>query len=69
MELEGSVLWSLKPATCPYPELHESSPDLHILFIEDPFIMLPSHVRRGLPGGLFCLGFPIRIVYETFLIL
>ena len=33
MEPEGSLLYSQKPATCPYPETDQSSPCLHFIII------------------------------------
>jgi len=37
METEGSLQRSQEPATCPYPELDQSSPWPHIPLPEDLF--------------------------------
>ena len=52
MEPETSSPYPQGPATCPYPEPTPSSP-------HDP-LQLPvsSHLRLGLPNGLFPSGFP-----------
>jgi len=41
MEPEGSLPYSQKPATCPYPEPDQSSPGLSIQLLEDPFQYYP----------------------------
>jgi len=52
MEPEGSPLHSQQLATCPYPELAQSSPCLHI-----------PHLCLGLPRGLFTSAFPTKTLY------
>jgi hypothetical protein len=48
MEPEGSLPYSNKPATGPYPKPAEfSSPH------RSSILMLSSHLRLGLPSGLF----------------
>jgi hypothetical protein len=37
MEIQGSLPYSQEPATGPHPEPYKSSPQLPILFLEDPF--------------------------------
>jgi hypothetical protein len=51
MEPEGSLLHLQVPATCLYPELAQSSPY--------------SHLRLGLPSGLFLTGFPNKTLYKS----
>jgi hypothetical protein len=41
MKPEGSLPCSQQPATGPYPELDESSPHTHTLFLLDPFKYYP----------------------------
>ena len=55
MQTEGSLPQSQVPATCPYPVPARSSPHPHILLPEDL-----SHLRLGLPSGLFPSGFPTK---------
>ena len=53
------------PATCPYPEPDQSSPchPTSWRFI----LILSSHLRFGLPSGLFPSGFPIKTLYTPLL--
>jgi hypothetical protein len=37
MKHEGSLPYPQQPANDPYPELHESSSQISILFPQDPF--------------------------------
>ena len=47
-------------ATCPYPEPHQSSPCFLIPLPADPFLIFYSHLRLGLPSGLFPPGLPTK---------
>ena len=51
MEIEGSLLHLQKPAMCPYPELHQSSPCLLSHFLK--ILILSSRLCLSLPRGLF----------------
>jgi len=50
MEHKGSLLYSQKPATGPYPEPDRFNP--HFLSYFFHIAILPSHWLRGLPSGL-----------------
>ena len=39
------------PATCPYSTPDQSSPHVPFPLFEDPFLILPSHPRLGLPSN------------------
>ena len=54
---------SQAPATCPYPEPTPSSPHNPFPLPEDPSI-LSSHLRLGLPNGLFPSGFPTKTFFD-----
>ena len=58
MESEGSLPLSQEPATCPYPELDQSSLCLPVPRLENLFYCYLLHLRLGLPSGLFPWGFP-----------
>ena len=62
MEPDGSLQHSQMPATCPYPEPARSSPYTHIYFLKIHLI-LSSHLRLGLPSGLFTSGFPTKTLH------
>jgi hypothetical protein len=61
MEPEGSLPCSQEPSTGPYPEPDRSNPhhSIPLRFI----LILSTHLRLGLPGGLFPSGFPTNILY------
>ena len=54
MEPESSSQYSQVTAIRPYPEPTPSSPHDPLQLPEDP----SSHLRLGLPNGLFLSGFP-----------
>jgi hypothetical protein len=58
-EPEGSSPCSQEPSTGPYPEPDQSSPHYPILSL----LILFTHLRLGLPSGLFLSGFPTNILY------
>ena len=53
----------------PVPNLSQllSSPYPHIPFHEDSSIILSSHLRLGLPSGLFPSGSPVKTLYTPLL--
>ena len=61
MKTEGSFTHSQIPATCPYPEPARSSPYPHISWRS--ILLLSSHLRLGLPSGLFPSGFHTKTLY------
>jgi hypothetical protein len=63
MEPEGSLPYSEEPSTGIYPEPHQTSPYHPIL---KSILTLFTHLRLGLPSGLFPFGFPPNILH-TFL--
>ena len=63
MEPEGSLPHSQEPTTCPYPEPDQSSPCPHPTSRRS-ILILRSHLRLGLPSGLFFhSGHLARTVY------
>jgi hypothetical protein len=56
METEGSLLCSQEPSTGPHPEPDQSNPH-HPISIR-LFLILSTHLRLGVPSGLFPSGFP-----------
>ena len=66
MEPEGSI----PPVTCPYPAPDHSRPFLPSHFLKNHLntsILLSSHLRLGLPGGLFPSGFPTKTPHTPIL--
>ena len=66
MEPEGLLPHPHVPVTCPYPEPTRSSPYPHIHFLKS-ILILSSHLRLGLPSGLFPSGFPTKILFTPLL--
>jgi hypothetical protein len=62
MEPEVSSPCSQEPYTGPYPEPVRSSPHLPILSLLRSILILFTHLRLGLPSGLFPSGFPTNIL-------
>ena len=58
MEPKSSLTHSQVPATCPYPEPAWSSPYSHIPLPKRSILIFSSHLRLGLPTGLFPSGSP-----------
>jgi hypothetical protein len=64
MKPGGSLPCSQEPSTGPYPEPGRSSPYHRILSLVLRSILISStHLRLGLPSGLFPSGFPNNILY------
>jgi hypothetical protein len=63
MEPEGSLPCSQNPATDPYPEPDYSRPYPHSIFLR-LILILSSHLRLGLPSGLFPSGFSTKTLHE-----
>jgi hypothetical protein len=63
MEPEGSLPYSQVPATRPYPEPTLSTPHEPSNFMK----VLSSHLRLGLPNGLFPSGFPANTLMQLLL--
>jgi hypothetical protein len=63
-EPEGSSPCSQEPSTGPYPEPVRSS-SYHPISPRS-FLILSTHLRLGLPSGLFPSGFPTNILYAFF---
>jgi hypothetical protein len=62
MEPEGSLLRSQEPSIGSYPEPDRSNPFHLILSLLDPFLILSTHLRLGLPSCPFPSGFPTKIL-------
>jgi hypothetical protein len=65
MQPEGSLPRSQEPSTGPYPEPDRSSPYHPILSLRS-ILISSTHLRLGLPSGLFSSGFPTNILLSTF---
>jgi hypothetical protein len=61
MEPEGSLPYSQKPCTGPYPETDQSNPYHPVLSLRS--ILMPTHLCLGLPNGFFLSGSPTNILY------
>ena len=69
------ILWNLKvhylihKCPSPAPILSQINPlhTPHIPLPEDTSLILSSHLRLGLPSGLFSSGFPTKTLYTPFL--
>jgi hypothetical protein len=59
METEGSLSSSQYPSNGPYPEPDRSSP-CHTIHFRS-LLVLSTHLRPGLPSGLFPSGFPTAV--------
>ena len=60
MEPESSLPYSQAPATCPYLEPTPSSPHRPFPLSSRSILISSSHLRLGLPHGLFPSGFPTK---------
>ena len=60
MQPESSLPYSQAPGTCPYPEPTTSSPHNPFPTSSRSILILSSHLRLGLPNGLFPSGFPTK---------
>ena len=63
MEAADSLPHLKVPATCLYPEPHQSTPCLPQTASRKSILILSSHVRLGLPNGLIPSGFPTKTLY------
>jgi hypothetical protein len=66
-EPEGSSPCSQEPSTGPYPEPVQSSPSHSIS--PRSILILSTHIRLGLPSGLFPSGFLTNILHAFLLFL
>jgi hypothetical protein len=65
-ESQGSSPHSQQPSNGPYPEPDESTPHSPQPISPRSILIQSSHLRLGLPSGLFPSGFPTKTLY-TFL--
>jgi hypothetical protein len=63
MEHEGSIPCSQEPSTSPYHEPDQYSTYHPILSFLRSILILSTHLRLGLPSGLFASGFPTNLLY------
>ena len=61
-EPEGSLPHSQEPATCQYPEPHQSSPYFPATSWR-VILILSSYLRLGLPSSPFSSSFPTKTLY------
>jgi hypothetical protein len=66
MKPECSLQCSQKPPTGPYSEPDQSSPYQHPICISEIHLIVSTHLRLGLPSGLFPSGFLTNILYAVF---
>ena len=64
MEPEGSIPHLEVPVTFPYPEPHRTIPCPHPIFWRT-ILILSSHLRLGLPSGLFPSSYQNRVYNFT----
>ena len=64
MEPKSSLPHSKVPATCPYPEPARPNPYPTSQFLK---IHITSHLRLGIPSGLFLSGFQTKTLYTPLL--
>jgi hypothetical protein len=65
MELENSSPYPQVPVICPYPKPTPSSPHDPPPTFWRPILILSSHLRLGLPNGLFPSDFPTNTLCTT----
>jgi hypothetical protein len=63
MEPEGSIPNSQELSACSYPEPDQSSPHHPHSISQRSIQILFTHLRLGLPSGLFPCGFPTNNLY------
>ena len=62
MKLEGSMQHSQGLSNNPYPELNQPNSSFYTYLRS--ILTLSSHLRLGLPKGLFPVGVPVKILKE-----